>query len=242
LLACGLLAGVPAAEAQAGAGGTWVILQTAGDPMALIGGDAARRAPRARVMASSDCAEMRAGLYVLALPAGAGAGAARPGTYRKRCTARAGSLTARGLPAVDPSFAAMREPPVNFAGRDVVSSIRAGLLIRPWYVAAPEDSREGLRVAVDDVAGARRPVERDCTGAEVARSRTHIAVACAVEQVADQPVYRTIVYRASDLARVGAVPRCRAPQLLPGTLRCTGQTVTATGKVVSSGARSVPLR
>ncbi|MFV0623950.1 hypothetical protein ACBY01_08075 [Sphingomonas sp. ac-8] len=152
----------------------------------------------------------------------------------KRCTPKPDSLAERGIAAVDPSFATMRGTPINFDGEDVVSKMREGLLLRPYFISSPEDPREGLRTAVDDIAGKRRPIERDCTGPEVARSRTHIAVACAIEQVADQHVYRTTVYRASDLARVKAIPRCRRPQLAAGAVRCAMQTISADGQVTTA--------
>ncbi|MCC2976913.1 hypothetical protein LK533_09540 [Sphingomonas sp. PL-96] len=220
------------------AGNDWLILQSAADPLALVGAVAAKRAPGGRVMASSDCREMRPGLYVLAMRPGAGV---RPaGAYVKRCTPRPNSLTARGIAAVDPSFAAMRSTPINFDGSDIVSTVRAGLLLRPYYAPSPEDPREGLRTAVDDVAGERRPIERDCTGPEVARSRTHIAIACAIEQVAEQYAYRTVVYRADDLARVKAISRCRKPRLMAGAVKCAAQTISADGQVTTA-QRTVAL-
>jgi hypothetical protein len=226
-----------AADAQT-APTDWLILQSAADPLVLVGAATAKRAPGARVMASSDCREMRPGLYVLAMrPSG---GAQPAGAYVKRCTPKPDSLAARGIATVDPSFAAMRGTPINFDGSDIVSTVRAGSLLRPYYTLSPEDPRGGLRTAVDDVAGKRRSIERDCTGPEVARSRTHIAIACAIEQVAEQYVYRTVVYRASDLARVKAIPRCRKPQLTGGSVQCAMQTISADGQVATA-PRTVAL-
>jgi hypothetical protein len=134
---------------------------------------------------------MKPGLYLLAMRPG---GAARPaGSYVRACAAKPRSVAALGLPAVDPSFAAMRSEPINFDGGDIVSKVRAGLLLRPYYLLAPNDPREGLRMAVEDVAGRRRPIDRDCTDPEVARQGGRIAIACAIEQVAGQHVYRTTV-------------------------------------------------
>lgn len=213
------------------AGTEWLILQSTADPLALIGSAAAARSPGARVMASSDCREMRPGLYVLATRP---RGAKLAGAYVKRCTPKPDSLAARGIPAVDPSFAAMTGTPISFDGSDIVSSIRSGLLLRPYFTPAPQDPREGLRTGVDDVAGARRPIERDCTAPEVARSRTHIAIACAIEQVADQYIYRTVLYRAGDLARIKVIPRCRKPQLTAGAFRCAMQTISPDGQVTTA--------
>ncbi len=169
----------------------WLILQAAADPLALVGAAAAKRAPGARVIATGDCRGMKPGLYLLAMRPG---GAARPaGSYVRACAAKPRSVAALGLPAVDPSFAAMRSEPINFDGGDIVSKVRAGLLLRPYYLLAPNDPREGLRMAVEDVAGRRRPIDRDCTDPEVARQGGRIAIACAIEQVAGQHVYRTTV-------------------------------------------------
>ncbi|MFD1035362.1 hypothetical protein ACFQ15_11925 [Sphingomonas hankookensis] len=212
-----------------GNGGEWLILQSASDPLALVGAAAAKRAPGAHVIATDDCPGIKAGLYVLATRPGA----ARPaGAYVRRCTPRPHSVAALGLPVVDPSFATMRNPPVNFDGSDIVTRQRAGLLLRPYYVAAPNDPREGLRMAVDDVAGRRRPIERDCTDPEVARQGDRIAIACAVEQAAGQYIYRTTVYRARDLARMQAVPRCRNPRFVDSALmRCDAQRIAPDGTV-----------
>ena len=215
-----------------GRGDEWLILQSTSDPLALVGAAAAKRAPGAHVIATDDCPGMKAGLFILATRPGA----ARPaGAYVRRCTPRPQSVAALGLPAVDPSFAAMRNPPVNFDGGDIVTRQRAGLLLRPYYVADPNDPREGLRIAVDDVAGRRRSIERDCTDPEVARNADRIAIACVIEEVAGQPVYRTTVYRARDLARVQAVPRCRNPRFLTGAvMRCDAQRIAPDGTVTTA--------
>jgi hypothetical protein len=169
--------------AQAAPAATWLIVQSAADPLALVGAAAARRAPGARVIAGSDCAEFTRGIYVLALPADrASQRKGPPGAYFKRCTPRPNTVAALGLPAVDPSFAAMREPPVNADGADLVSRIEHGLLVRPWFSPVPNDLREGLRVAVEDVGGAsRRVIERDCSisplPARSSRSRTRRSTA-----------------------------------------------------------------
>ncbi|RZL27807.1 MAG: hypothetical protein EOP64_06335 [Sphingomonas sp.] len=250
VLTCCMLNVVQPSQAQAPAHArsmsatkTFLVLQSATDPLALVGADVARRSPGAWVMASSDCPEMRPGLYVLVRTIAADPSPVRSGgAYTKRCTPRADSLTARNLPAVDGSFAAMRAAPINFSGIDIVSSVKSGLLIRPWYVAARDDPREGLRVAVDDVMGPRRPIERDCTAPEVARTRTNIAIACAIEQVREQYVYRTTVYRISDLAPIRTIPRCRQPRLAPNMVRCASQSVSANGEVKLAGDRSITLR
>ena len=54
-------------------GSVWTIVQSARDPLALVGAAAARRAPDAQVMSGSDCVEFRPDVYVLARP-----GQARP--------------------------------------------------------------------------------------------------------------------------------------------------------------------
>lgn len=238
LAAASLFAGT--APSRAAPGATWLIVQSAADPMALVGAAAARRVPGARVIAGSDCAEFTRGIYVLALPAGPAPPRNRPpGAYLKRCTPRPNTVAALGLPAVDPSFAAMRAEPVNVDGIDLVSRIDRGLLVRPWFSPAPNDPREGLRVAVEDVGRAsRRVIERDCTGALVARDAQHIAVACVVEQVADAPIYRTTVYRARDLTRLRVEQRCRNPRLIAsGTLSCDAQAIGPDGRVTVTARR-----
>jgi hypothetical protein len=243
-LACFALA-AGGARAAGMPGSDWLIVQSAADPLALVGVRAARRAPGARVMAGADCAQFRPGLFVLAVAADRRTVRARPaGAYVKHCTPRPGRPAAFGIAAVDASFAAMASAPVNFDGTDIVSVVRSGLLVRPWYVAVPDDPREGLRVAVDELAsgrGPRRTIVRDCTGAEVARDANHIAVACVVEQVVDSAVYRTTVYRARDLVPIGTIPRCRRPRLVvAAALLCDAQAVEANGRIVVT-VRRVPL-
>lgn len=220
-------------------GSTWTIIQSARDPLALVGAAAARRAPGAQVMSGSDCVEFRPGVYVLARPGQARpSGAPVPGSYVKRCTPKAGSVAALGLPAVDPSFAKMRDRPVNFDGSDIVSTVRSRLLLRPWYVPDANDPREGLRMAVEDVAGPRRVIERDCNQAEVARNGRYIAIACAVEQIGEASLYRMSVYRARDLARVRVEQRCRKPQFTAtGMLACAAQRVGPNGRITEQPRR-----
>lgn len=209
----------------------WLILQTAADPLALVGTTVAKRAPGARVIATEECDGMRPGLFILVVKPGR---QPRPAAaYVRRCIAQSYSATGRGIPSVDPSFAALSARPVNFDGKDIVTFIRANLLVRPYYVDVPNDPREGLRVAVEDmIDGRRRPIERDCNAPEVMRGIDHIAIACAVEQIAGQPVYHTIIYRESDLSRVREIPRCRDPQFFRvDLLRCWTQKVSPKGKV-----------
>ena len=222
---------LPAGTAPPLRGEAWLVLQTAADPLALVGADVTKRVPDARVIATEECDGMRPGLFILVVKPGSSA--RTRDAYVRRCIAQPYSATGRGIPSVDPSFAALRARPVNFDGKDIVTFIRANLLVRPYYVDLANDPREGLRVAVEDmIDGRRRPIERDCNAPEVMRGVDHIAIACAVEQIAGQPVYRTVIYRASDLSRVREISRCRDPQFFRvDLLRCWTQTVSAMGKV-----------
>lgn len=220
-------------------GSVWTIVQSVRDPLALVGA-AARRAPGAQVLSGSDCIEFRPGIYALAWPGNArpAAGRSTAGSHVKRCTPKAGSVAALGLPAVDPSFARMRDRPVNFDGSDIVSTVRSRLLLRPWYVPDANDPREGLRMAVEDVAGPRRLIERDCNQAEVARNGGYIAIACAVEQVGEAALYRMSIYRARDLARVRVEQRCRKPQFpATGVLACAAQRIGPNGRITEQPRR-----
>lgn len=230
-----LIAAMPGGHAssqrQVPADDAWLIVQTAADPLALVGAAAARRAPGGRVIATEECDGMRPGLFILAVRPGSMP--RPPGAYVRRCIAQPDSATGRGIPSVDPSFAVMRTRPVNFGGWDIVTFIRANLLVRPYFVDAPNDPREGLRVAVEDMRdGRRRPIEHDCNAPEVTRGIDHIAIACAAEQIAGQPVYRTVIYRAGDLGRVREIARCRDPQFFRADLlRCWTQSVASDGKM-----------
>ena len=238
-----LLLGVPAATcaSQSPAATDLLILQSSPDALALSRSTLRTAWKDATILASSDCAELRPDLFVLASRAGGPKGARPPGgSHVRKCTIKRGSLTMRGIPAVDPSFARLREAPITFSSNDVLTSQRAGLLLRPWYSPDPEDPREGLRVAVEDLSRGRRVIEQDCARPEVARSATDIAIACAVEQIGEQPLFRTIVYRAGDLAKVRTVPKCRRPRLDPGTVLCSGQSIGSNGQITEE-TRSFPL-
>lgn len=238
VMATGTALPLAAAEMRPG-GSTWTIIQSARNPLTLVGVAAARRAPGARVLSGSDCTEFRDGIYVLARPGNTRqAGKPLTDSYVKRCTPKAGSVAALGLPAVDPSFFAMRDTPVNFDGADIVTTIRSKLLLRPWYLAKANDPREGLRMAVEDVSGPRRLIERDCSEAEVARNGRYIAIACAVEQVGERPLYRTSVYRAGDLARIRSEQRCHRPKFVAERiLECTAQQVGPEGHITERQRR-----
>lgn len=93
-------------------------------------------------------------------------------------------------------------------------------------------------MAVEDVAGPRRLIERDCSQAEVARNGRYIAIACAVEQVGDAPVFCTSIYRARDLARLRVEPRCRKPQFAAEhILQCAAQRIGKHGRVIEQPRR-----
>jgi hypothetical protein len=223
--------------AQAGPVLDLVVLQTSANPLAVARSSVAGRVTSARVIRSDDCLDMKPGLFVLAARAG-GTVPAVAGAYRRRCQARPDSLAARGISAVDPSFAALREDPASFEPGDAVSSIKSGLLLRPWLTNAPDDPREGLRTAVEDLSGGtRRVLARDCTAPEVARGGGHVAVACAISQAAEVPIYRTDVFRAGSATPVRQVARCRRPRLAAGTLTCAGQGPDGS----ETGDRSVKL-
>ena len=216
-------------------------MQTAADPLALVGARAKTHSPDATIIATDDCPEMTPGLFVLALPAST-TEAGLADSYLKRCTPKPGSVAALGRPVVDPSFAALREEPASFGGSDIVTRLKAGLLVKPHLVTDPEDPREGLRVAVEDAVGPRRTIAVDCIGAEVARSADAVALACATERVVDQLVYRLTVYRDDNLTELRRVERCRAPRFTGATLQCTAQAIDADGRVTALGPRAVPLR
>lgn len=193
---------------------------------------------------SEDCANLKSRLYLAALKIGGGDKAARlaearrmaKDAYPRSCEARPNSLAAASIPAIDPSFAALDFDPLNWTEKDAVARLQNGILVRPYFEAQPEDPLEGLRAAVEVVAdGRRRPIVSNCNFPEVAGGESFIAVACATENVVDQPIYQTNVYRRSDLAPVKKVARCRAPAFVTAlSLRCTRQVVDSDGRVTET--------
>jgi hypothetical protein len=244
----------PAVNAPASTGDL-VILASAEDALALIDQLRIRRLTDMRGMLtirSEECARLRPGLYVAAKPAAVGAAATTLATARKRspdaylrkCIFAPGGLAARRIPIVDPSFAQMSARPVNWSPDDVVTRVESGLLLRPWFDPVSDDPREGLRLAVELVPGngsPRRVVEKDCPGAEVAVGKQYLAVACANEQVLEQLVYRTVLYRVETLFRARVIERCRRPSFsASGQARCLKQTIGSNG-TISEKLIEVPL-
>lgn len=255
LATAGCLSPVPVAVA-AGSEPTapsreWIVMASAGDPVALVA-LAQRKGlfalPGISTLRSDDCEEMKPGLFVVALSVAQAASSAGKqlqdarrlvaDAYPRRCTPRPGTLAERLLPAVDPSFGRLSSRPVNWKPSDAVARVEAGVLIRPWFAPGlPNDPREGLRMAVEflpeKTGSTTTVVERDCSWPEVARSDTHLAVACVIEQIAEQPIYRTRFLRiGAILDEVEAVDHCRAPSFPePGKAQCRFQEVGEDGTV-----------
>lgn len=232
---------------QVPAGRSVVVLASSADPLALMRQVRSRRLaelPGFRTSRSDDCAGLRPGLYVAAVTGGPEALSAlrarAPDAYVRSCPLSPRSLSALGVSAIDRSFVGVMESPINWSGADAVAKIMSGLLVRPRFVAAANDPREGLRTSVETLptgGGRGRVIKADCAYPELASSARYVAAACAVETVADAPIYATTVYDAKSLKPVRELRRCRKPTFTAtGRLRCVQQAVGSSGNVKESVA------
>ena len=108
------------------------------------------------------------------------------------------------------------------------------LVAQKRCLRARQWSREGLRTSVETLptGGRGRVIKTDCAYPELASSARYVAAACAVETVADAPIYATTVYDAKSLKPVRELRRCRKPAFTAtGRLRCVQQTVGSNGNV-----------
>ena len=162
-----------------------------------------------------------------------------PDAFIKRCTVRAGSLLALGLPAVHPSIAELPANAVNWRDADRLSAVQPlsptlSLVLQRYRSALPDDPLEGRRTRLLLVRPGTppRPLLEDCAGlASAVAGQGWLALACDSEQAADQVLHTVHAFSDSG-ERVAEVARCRAPRLAAGDqLLCQAESVDADGKL-----------
>lgn len=159
--------------------------------------------------------------------------------YLKRCEARAGSLLALRLPAVDPSVADVPEDAVNWGDEDRVSSATAlsdGRIVvsTRYYVNAPNDELEGKREKLSLVTAEGKTIALmdPCLSAAFVSARgTKLAFACTREAAAEFELHSTYVVGA-DGKQVLEVPHCTKPKWTGDkALSCSEESVNASGEL-----------
>lgn len=219
----------------------------------------AAKAPASLVMQTNDCGESKNVFAWVAELAGSAEAAqaalprARqlaPDAYIKRCEARAGSLLALRINAIDPSIAEVPANAVNWREQDRVSVVkpltgdtaRAGpprnLLVTRYFADTPNDPLEGRRerVSLVEPTGQRIVLQEHCLDvARIALQRGAITLQCTREQAADELLHSVLVFDAAG-KKVAEVERCRNPQWPTHTqggpaITCEGESVDATGRL-----------
>jgi len=205
--------------------------------------------PSITVIATVDCGNLTAGMYLAAVPARDQTDAQsmserlsgeRKDANAQPCQARPDTRLELGVPLLDPSMAAAPSVTVNWTDADRMSSVHkiAGggyLWIRRQYVAAPEDPREGRRASVWYFAkspDAAKLIEADCTDVAFASQAVWLALSCARETAAEQLLHSTMVYRIGAPGVKHTYPRCRAPRFESDTeLTCQEEAVSNQGEL-----------
>ena len=218
------------------------------------------QSPQAAVVASSDCENLRQGLYLsVAVVAGdratsqaalEKARAVSADAYVRECRPRPGSRILLGVPLIDPSIEKVPEDVVNWSDADRISTIvklpeEGYLWLRRIYVAAPEDPLEGRRTSVLFFATDPKKstqLTADCTDPGFAEKSNRIALSCARETAADNLLHETTVYDATSARALIKVSRCRKPELISvSQLTCWAEEVDGQG-VLYLRPKRVPLQ
>jgi hypothetical protein len=206
--------------------------------------------PEATVVASADCLNLRAGLYLTVAKTALTRSDAQaallkltsavPDAYVRECSAKPDSRIALGAPLVDPSISEVPDDAVNWTDRDRISSVTklAGggyLWIRRRYEARPEDPREGRRESVlffNSTPGNAVQLDPDCTDSTFARLGQWLALSCARETAADHLFHELKVYDLTSSAAVFSARRCRNPKFVSNSaLSCDEESVSPAGEL-----------
>ena len=205
------------------------------------------RAPLITV-ASENCLNLKAGLFLVVVkdPAVSLAMAKQkiPDSYARSCRSKVLAPHLKGETEIDQSFSALTVPPVNWGGGQMLARIvgpndgHAAVLLNPYFNNIENDPNEGLRYAIRLLRPNRLGVDlvRDCIDAQVSSNRSYVAVACATEQVVEQPIFQTRVFKIGTEALVATFDRCAAPKLIASSrkLVCAEQSISSQGQVLES--------
>ena len=244
-----LLAKVAAAEDQR----RWFVVATSCHslaPVLQVSEKLRARWRDASVVASSDCTNLPAGLFLAVAVAAPTRQAARDAllwlrlraseAYVQECRPRPHSRLALGVPLVDPSIEKVPENAVNWTDRDRISTIvklkgRRYLWIRRWYKPDREGPREGQRESV--LLFTNRPdsaiqLESDCTDPSFAERDGWIALSCTREEAAENLLHETKVYEPTSRKVIFSTKRCRNPRFISAAeLTCQAEDVDIYGEL-----------
>lgn len=206
--------------------------------------------PAAQIIASSDCDNLRGGLYIVAaavLPdQEAAVASARKlqarvaGAYPRTCTVKPGSRIALGIPLIDASIYKAPRSVASWTDRDRISEIvrlanDAYLWIRRGFASAAYDPQEGREVSVLSVSQSSadaRVLEAHCTEFSYAAQGSRVAITCARE-VSDGISFHTVdVFDIVTGRKISSTPRCRKPRFISSKeLGCEEERAGANGLI-----------
>jgi hypothetical protein len=203
--------------------------------------------PDASVVMSSDCENLRQGLYLSSAAVTTDRAVAQSAlekaktiaqdSYLRECKARPASRIALNVPAIDPSIEKVPDNAVNWTDEDrtsTVTKLPSGYLwLRRTYVAAPEDPQEGRRTAAwfftANPADALQ-LTADCSDTGHAQNGTRLALSCARESAGDNLFHEITVYDTSTGQPLRQIKHCRKPNLpTANQLACQAEEVDAQG-------------
>lgn len=204
---------------------------------------------RAAIVPSSDCANLKPGLYLAVVEvtterAAAESAAAKlrgsvADAYVRNCEPRTGSLMQFGIPAVDPSVLQVPATAVNWDTEDRLSDIKAAgsgyVWIKRWYDPAPEDPLEGRRASVyffDRNPREAKELAANCTSPSVQVSGGLAAITCVRENAGENLLHETRVVETGSGRLLKSIPRCRDARVVSRTeVSCQAEAVGPDGQL-----------
>lgn len=157
------------------------------------------------------------------------------------CEVRPASRIALNVPLLDPSFLGHPLNAVNWTYEDAKSRTQplpGGniAIVRPVYVNAPDDVREGLRIGVDlalaSKGGEVVQLMPDCIDPTFNENGPYLAVTCVAQTAGEDLLRRITVYKLDQLDVSAKQEPCRNARLNGRTLSCDEEKVGPEGKLV----------
>ena len=206
--------------------------------------------PHVTIVASDDCQGLKPGLFLTVAETSKDRPSAEdtlpklkvdvPDSYVRECRPKSDTMLSLGLPLVDPTIEHVPSDAVNWSDRDRISSViklpTSGYLwIRRWYLADPNDPREGRRESLLFFAqNPHSPIElqADCA-APYARQLSHwLALSCERGVAADNLLHETVVLDTASGKAVYSVQHCRKPEFISDSeITCEDEKVNAEGQL-----------
>lgn len=206
--------------------------------------------PHVTIVASADCQGLKPDLFLTVAETAVDRVSAEdtlpklkitvPDSYVRECRPKPDTILSLGLPLIDPSIEHVPADAVNWSDQDRISSViklpASGYLwIRRWYLAHPNDPREGRRESVlffMENPHSSIELQADCA-APYARQLSHwIALSCERGVAADNVLHETVVLDTVSGKAVYSVQHCRKPTFISESeITCEAENVNAEGKL-----------